>query len=142
MDLSLLIRSFSVSVYPILNLSVRSFFDTIYAANPLGITSVSEPVYTVLKKTVLSFEQSFYKQGVLIGMLFFIILGLNLIEKRFWCKYLCPLGAFLGILSRYSLLRRSVGEGCTSCGVCATVCQGNAQPEAKEHCRITMSCLP
>ena len=45
---------------------------------------------------MLSFDQSLYRQGVLIGILFLLVLGLNLLEKRFWCKYLCPLGAFLG----------------------------------------------
>ncbi|HET7317957.1 MAG TPA: 4Fe-4S binding protein, partial [Nitrospirota bacterium] len=118
--LSLLIRSFSVSVYPLFNYGVRSAFDAVYAVNPAGIAGVSEPVYAVLKKTILSFEQSFYNQGFFIGAIFFIVIGLNFIEKRFWCKYLCPLGALLGILSRFSLLKRSVSEGCTSCGVCAT----------------------
>jgi MauM/NapG family ferredoxin protein len=138
--LSLLIRSFSVSVYPLFNYSIRSAFDTIYASNPAGIVAISEPMYTALKKTVLSFDQSFYRQGVLIGVVFFIIIGLNLVEKRFWCKYLCPLGAFLGILSRFSFLKRSVSEGCTSCGVCATACQGNAQPATKGQWRDT-ECL-
>jgi MauM/NapG family ferredoxin protein len=138
--LSLLIRSMSVSVWPAFNYSVRSFFDTIYSVNPLGLAAVTEPVYSVLKKTVLSFEQSTYRQTVLIGGLFFAVLALNLIEKRFWCKYLCPLGAFLGLLSRWSLLRRSVSEDCTSCGACATVCQGNASPEAGENWRDT-ECL-
>jgi polyferredoxin len=138
--LSLLIRSFSVSVYPLFNYSIRSAFDAIYAANPFGIAGISEIVYTVLKKTVLSFEQSFYSQGVFIGTLFFIVIGLNFIEKRFWCKYLCPLGAFLGILSRWSLLKRSTSEDCTSCGACAAGCQGNAHPDAKEHWRDT-ECL-
>ncbi len=138
--LSLLIRSFSVSVYPLFNYSIRSAFDAIYAANPFGIAGVSEMVYTMLKKTVLAFEQSFYNQGVFIGTLFFIVLGLNFVEKRFWCKYLCPLGAFLGILSRWSLLKRSTSEDCTSCGACAAECQGNAHPDAQEHWRDT-ECL-
>jgi polyferredoxin len=130
--LSLLIRSFSISAYPLFNYSVRAFFDTLFIANPLGIAAATEPIYSVLKKTVLTFEQSFYNQHVLIGVIFFIILGLNLIEKRFWCKYLCPLGAFLGLLSRFSILKRSVSEDCTGCGACATVCQGNAAPDQKE----------
>ncbi|HUJ18819.1 MAG TPA: 4Fe-4S binding protein [Nitrospirota bacterium] len=138
--LSLTVRSFSVSLSPLFNYSVRSLFDEVYSANPLGIAAITEPVYGVLKRTVLSFEQSVYRQSVLIGVLFFIVLALNLVEKRFWCKYLCPLGAFLGLLSRFSLLRRSVSEGCTSCGACATVCQGNASPEAKERWRDT-ECL-
>ena len=138
--LSLLIRSFSVSVFPLFNYGVRSVFDAIFSINPLGAAAITEPVYSVLKKTVLTFEQSSYNQSIFIGLLFFITLGLNFIEKRFWCKYLCPLGAFLGILSRYSLLKLSVSEGCTSCGECATVCQGNAHPHVKERWRGT-ECL-
>ena len=129
--LSLLIRSFSVSIYPLFNYAVRSTFDTIYAVNPAGIAAVSEPVYTVLKKSVLSFNQAFYNQSVFIGVLFLTVLGLNLVEKRFWCRYLCPLGALLGLLSRFSLLKRSVSEGCTECGACAGVCQGASTPDIK-----------
>ncbi len=138
--LSLLIRSFSVSIYPLFNYGVRSAFDALYSSNPLGIAAFSEILYAGFKKTVLSFEQSFYHQGVFIGTLFFVIIGLNFIEKRFWCRYLCPLGAFLGLLSRFSLLKRSTSEDCTSCGVCAADCQGNARPEAKELWRDT-ECL-
>lgn len=138
--ISLLIRSFSLSIYPLFNFGTRAVFDSIYAVDPVGITVVTEPVYSGLKHTVLSFNQSFYLQGVFIGFLFLGILGLNLVEKRFWCKYLCPLGAFLGLLSRFSILKRSVSEGCTACGTCATVCQGNAQPDMKEAWRDT-ECL-
>ena len=129
--ISLLIRSFSLNVYPLFNYAVRSTFDTIYSVNPLGMAAVSEPVYTLLKKSVLSFNQAIYNQSVFIGMLFLVVLSLNLVEKRFWCRYLCPLGALLGLMSRFSLLKRSVSEGCTECGACATVCQGNAVPDQK-----------
>jgi polyferredoxin len=129
--ISLLIRSFSLSIYPLFNYAVRSAFDTIYAVSPAGIAAVSEPVYTVLKKSVLSFNQSYYNQSVFIGVLFLTVLGLNLVEKRFWCRYLCPLGALLGLLSRFSILKRSVSEGCTECGACAGVCQGASTPDVK-----------
>jgi polyferredoxin len=135
--LSLLIRSLSVSIYPLLNYSTRAVFDSIYSSDIKGIVNVSEPIYSVLKKTVLSFQQPFYVQSAFIGVLFLLILGLNLIEKRFWCRYLCPLGAFLGIISRFSFLKRSVSEGCTSCSACANVCQGNASPDKKEEWRDT-----
>ncbi len=138
--LSLLIRSFSISVYPLFNYGVRASFDSLYNTNLSGITAVSEPIFTFLKKTVLSFEQSFYNQNVLIGAIFFIVLGLNLMEKRFWCKYLCPLGALLGLLSRFSLLKRSVSEDCTECGACGRVCQGNASPDQKGKWKDT-ECL-
>ncbi|HET6513991.1 MAG TPA: 4Fe-4S binding protein [Thermodesulfovibrionales bacterium] len=138
--LSLLIRSFSISVYPLFNYGTRAFFDGVYNSDVKGLVRVSESAYSLIKKTVLSFQQPFYKQNLFIGVIFLAILGLNLIEKRFWCRYLCPLGAFLGILSRSSLLKRSVSEGCNSCGVCATVCQGNAMPDRKEKWRMS-ECL-
>ena len=53
--LSLLIRSFSISVYPLFNYGVRAAFDSLYNTNLSGITAVSEPVFTFPKKTVLSF---------------------------------------------------------------------------------------
>jgi polyferredoxin/Pyruvate/2-oxoacid:ferredoxin oxidoreductase delta subunit len=129
--ISLLIRSFSLSVYPLFNYAVRSTFDTIYSVNPLDMAAASEPVYTLLKKSVLSFNQAIYNQSVFIGVLFLAVLGLNQVEKRFWCRYLCPLGALLGLMSRFSLLKRTVSEGCSECGACAMVCQGNAVPDQK-----------
>ncbi len=127
--LSVLIRSFSISISPLFNYGVRAFFDSLYDLNIRGVVDVSEFLYALLKKSVLSFQQPFYRQGVFIGLLFLGILALNLVEKRFWCRYLCPLGALLGILSRFSLLKRSVSEGCTECGACARACQEKASPD-------------
>jgi len=138
--ISLLIRSLSLSIYPLFNYSVRALFDGIYTLNPPVVVDLSESVYSFLKKGILSFEQPFFRQGAFIGLLFLLVLGLNLIERRFWCRYLCPLGAFLGILSRYSLLSRSVSEGCDSCGACETLCQGGSSPSGKEAWRKT-ECL-
>jgi polyferredoxin len=124
--LSLLIRSFSLSLYPLFNYSIRALFDTLYQLNPPVLVDLSEALYSLLKKGLLSFQQPHFHQGVFLGTIFLLVLGLNLVEKRFWCRYLCPLGALLGILSRYALLTRSASEGCTSCGACVPDCQGGA----------------
>jgi polyferredoxin len=138
--ISLLIRSFSLSIFPLLNHGIRSLFDSIYDANIPGIVNLSEPVYGFLKGHLLSFREPYYLQAILIGSLFIAILSLNFLERRFWCKYLCPLGALLGLLSRYSLLKREASEGCTSCGICASHCQGGALPEKNEVWKNT-ECL-
>jgi polyferredoxin len=135
--ISLLIRSLSVSIYPAFHYAVTSVFDAIYKSDIKGITALSEFIYSGLKKSVLSFQQPFYNQAIFIGSIFLFILGLNLVEKRFWCRYVCPLGAMLGLLSKFSILKRSVSEGCTSCGACANACQGNANPDKKEEWRNT-----
>jgi ferredoxin len=138
--ISLLIRSFSLSIFPLLNHGIRSLFDSIYNANIPGIVNISEPVYGFLKGHLLSFREPYYLQAILIGALFIAILSLNILERRFWCKYLCPLGALLGLLSRYSLLKREVSEGCTSCGICTSHCQGGALPEKNDVWKST-ECL-
>lgn len=138
--ISLLIRSFSLSAYPLFNFSVRALFDLVYELNPEGIVGVSEGIYSFLKKFILSFQQPYFNQQIFIGTLFLAILGLNLVERRFWCRYLCPLGALLGLLSRFSILKRTVSEGCTECGMCASECQANALPDKKGMWRDT-ECL-
>ena len=119
------------------NYGVRAAFDTLYSVSPSGISVASEPVYSILKKTVLSFNQPFYNQGVFIGSCS-RALGLNLVEKRSWCKYLAP--SVPRYPSRFSFLKRTVSEGCTECGACSSVCQGNAAPDEKEKWKDT-ECL-
>ncbi len=47
----------------------------------------------------------------------------SLLYERFFCKYLCPAGALLGLFSRVSVLRISRNAGaCTSCGACDKAC--------------------
>jgi polyferredoxin len=143
--LSLLIRSLSLGVYPSFNYSIRAVFDAIYDYGVRGIVDVSEYLYTLLKQGVLSFQQPHFRQSSFISLILLVILALNLYEKRFWCRNLCPLGALLGILSRYSILKRSVSEGCNECGACSAVCQGNASPDKKgqwksSECLYCWSC--
>ncbi|MCX7793543.1 MAG: 4Fe-4S binding protein [Thermodesulfovibrionales bacterium] len=130
--LSILIRSLSISIYPAFNYGIRAFFDFIYSLNIKGIVELSELIYSGLKNTVLSFEQPFYRQGLFIGIIFLAIMGLNFFERRVWCRYLCPLGALLGIFARYSMLKRSISEDCNSCGVCERNCPSASIKSSKE----------
>lgn len=51
-----------------------------------------------------------------------IILGLNLVVRRFWCRYLCPLGALVALLSKISWLKRYVAGSCPDCEQCIREC--------------------
>lgn len=126
--ISLLIRSLAVGIYPAFSYAISAFFDTIYLWQIGGVSAVAEWFYGILRDTVLPFQQPIFSQAGLIGTLFIAILALNFYERRFWCRYLCPLGALLGLLARWSLLSREVAEGCNHCGACGQHCPGGAEP--------------
>ena len=81
----------------------------------------------------------------LIGLLFAGFLLLNLWVPRFFCRAICPLGALLGIFSRFALFRIHRDEGtCTGCNLCSKGCEGAAEPEARvrlSECMVCMNCL-
>lgn len=63
--------------------------------------------------------------GIGVGILIVSLLG-SMLYDRFFCKYLCPTGAFLGLFSRASLLRlRRDPEACVDCGACDKACPMN-----------------
>lgn len=127
--IALLIRSISIGIEPAFNNAIRSFFDAFYNMDVPLITTASEAVYNIFKKTVLAFKQPVFRQEVFIAAIFLGILALNLVSRRFWCNNICPLGALLGILSRFSLLKRFVSAKCNECGACGKVCHGRAVPD-------------
>jgi len=54
------------------------------------------------------------------------ILLLNRLQRRFWCRSLCPLGALLGLAARFSPWQRRVGAACDHDGRCRRVCETGA----------------
>lgn len=56
----------------------------------------------------------------------FVILGLvlaSIVVQNFWCRYLCPYGALLGLSALFSPLRITRNQNnCTDCAKCAKAC--------------------
>jgi ferredoxin len=86
-----------------------------------------------------------YKGSLMIGWMMLVLLGMNLWIPRFFCRVLCPLGALLGSLSRFSLWRidRDV-QKCTDCDLCLRGCEGAADPHLllrQSECFVCMNCI-
>lgn len=127
--ISLAIRSFSLALGPAAELGLRGLFDALYRTEIGAVQTVSEPVYGLAKQSVLSFEQPAFRQAELIGAIALLVLALNLLRPRFFCRFVCPLGAMLGLVGRASLLRLRVSGECNNCGLCQTRCPGGADPQ-------------
>jgi ferredoxin len=94
---------------------------------------VTEPIYEVLRRHVLAASQPHFYGTFLIALIFFAILLLNLYRARFWCRYICPLGALLGVAAKNPIVRlKRNDEICNDCRLCVTDCQGGANPDIAE----------
>jgi polyferredoxin/Pyruvate/2-oxoacid:ferredoxin oxidoreductase delta subunit len=104
---------------------------------------------SAVRGRVLPLYQPHYAQGIALFVLFLAVVLLDVFADRFWCRYLCPLGALLGLVAKLQVVRPLVGEGCTECGACVRACRLDAiRQEAPAHpvvatseCTMCLDCL-
>ena len=64
--------------------------------------------------------------------------GLSLTKGRLYCNMFCPVGTFLGLISKISLFRIKFNEtACTRCGRCAMRCKSSCIDFLKPHVDIS-----
>ena len=80
---------------------------------------------------------------IVIGILFL----LSIIFRNFWCRYLCPYGAFLGFISLFSpnKIKRNT-QSCINCNLCAKACPSfikvdKVKTVISDECTTCMSCV-
>jgi polyferredoxin len=148
---SFLFRSLATAVYPAINSALVAFFTWTYNADPgvgkVRLSLVTEPVYAFLRGHFLAMQQPYYWGSLLIGTIFIAVVALNFFRARFWCRYVCPLGALLGVVGKNPLVRlHKRTESCTNCRLCLVDCQGgaNANPVAEwraSECFYCCNCI-
>jgi len=95
---------------------------------------------------LLSLRPPHFEQAFLLGLILAVLLALNLYATRFWCRALCPLGALLGAMSRWSILGlEKRAEKCGDCNRCLLDCQGGDDPLPgarwrKAECHLCLNC--
>jgi len=128
----LLFRSVALAVMPGIGAGLRSVFDAMAASDikPLNLLSYSVEIFLA---PFFGYSVQAFQTAWVMGIIFLVILFLNRIRNRFWCRTLCPLGALLGVFSRASLLKlEKYPEKCTNCNLCTKHCQGAASPHPKQ----------
>jgi MauM/NapG family ferredoxin protein len=143
--ITLFTRTMTTAILPALNQAVTAVERTLY---PIAfMRPVINWVERVLRGPVLPVLQPFFSGGVFIFLLFLGILALNALTDRFWCRYLCPLGGLLGLISKVSLLRPAVRPACNRCGHCVRDCRldaidtGAGYEIIPSECTVCLDCL-
>ena len=93
----------------------------------------------------LSAHPRFYGEAGVIGAVFLGAVLLNLHTPRFYCRFVCPLGALFGVMSRNVLWRIGKQHAeCRECHLCRAHCEGACEPSARiriAECLLCMNCL-
>ncbi len=114
--LSLLHRSVNLALLPLVDDS------------PIGLTGT----------------ERWYDGAWLIGVIFLTAVGLNLRVPRFYCRFICPLGALFALAARNALWRIGKKEAeCIDCRVCEKNCEGACAPASTirvHECVLCMNC--
>lgn len=75
----------------------------------------------------------FFGKLAIEGVLILLILCLELLTRRFFCRSFCPLGALLALVGKPRRLQVSLDrEVCNQCGICDRVCPMGIRPSIGE----------
>lgn len=101
-----------------------------------SVTAVVPPLEPFCPyKTLFHFEL----ESALAWSVFIITIVGSLLVERFWCKYLCPMGAILALFNKISPIRVHTGTACLDCGQCGSTC-GMGIEERPENVR-SLECI-
>lgn len=135
--ISLITRFAALVIYPVVVFCINIF------------SSIVRPIADLLGLYKLSYfqlRQPVFETNIFVFLMVGTIFSLGMLCPRFWCRYLCPSGAFIGIFSRRSLVRRRVNaEKCVDCGLCQKNCPNDAigkdaRGTRHEECLVCLKC--
>jgi polyferredoxin len=118
-------------------------------ADPFLSDSLGKLTEADFRGTLLPFEQKHYLLAAVPAIVFGLLMLLEIVAQRFWCRYVCPLGGMLGLVGRFSPMSRVPVKQCRNCpaGVsCTATCRMDAfsSPSGRfqaEACTMCMDCV-
>lgn len=137
-------RSFSMALWPGLDSLVTAGESALFKIHWLQNTVGT--IDSFLRPALLPYQAKAATAGWLFLGGLVLIIGLNGLAERFWCRYLCPLGGLMGLLAKVGLIKRQVLPICTNCNACARVCPTGTVDKTKGYlsdpaeCTLCMDC--
>ncbi|TET94019.1 MAG: 4Fe-4S binding protein [Candidatus Zixiibacteriota bacterium] len=144
--LALLARSIGSVVLPMVHAGASGLLGWVKSFGITPVSSSAQAIYDIIAALLLPFRMVHFHAILTIGFLFAVVLVLNRIFTRFWCRAICPLGAMLGIFSRFAIFGLQKNEStCDKCHQCLLSCQGADNPDVgsvwrQSECHLCLNC--
>lgn len=121
------------------------FYTVFFTMNEFALKAFLDSPYNIVAdiKMYYFFAKISQFSLIVIG----VLVLLSILLRNFWCRYLCPYGALLGIVSLFSpnKIKRNA-EACIDCKLCTKVCPSNIKIHKmksviSDECTSCMSCI-
>ncbi len=102
-----------------------------HLVRPVAIGMNNALVFSLEKLDVYSIQPADLKRVAPFSLLFAVtvfavVLWMSLVHGRLFCNTVCPVGTFLGFLSRFSIFKIKFNRSqCINCKACEKVCKAN-----------------
>jgi ferredoxin len=143
--LSITVRSLTLVVYPLFSVVISGALGALVRWDIPIVGPSADAALSAMKATILPFHQGYF---FLVGLSLILLAGiiaLEAVRPRFWCRYLCPLGALLSLIAGVSFLKRKPTALCPGCEKCREVCDTDAFSKdgvfQKGECILTEDCV-
>ena len=140
------VRSIGLGVVPAAQYLGGRGLGTVASIPARPVQGAADHTQDFLAHAVWQSHQFYFHQTWFIVFLLVAVLFANRFIPRFWCRVLCPLGAFLGVFARFSLFGMTKDHAkCTDCNLCLVNCQGADSPQGgvkwrQDECHMCMNC--
>jgi len=127
----------TVVILPVLDLPLRTLVNGLDAR--FYQTGWWPPVMDSYALYFTPYQNPVYTDTTIFMLLAATIIALELVQKRFWCRYICPLGAMLRLTYRSHPLKRRIRPDCAYCLKCEVSCNFGGTLET--DCLYCMECI-
>ena len=139
----ILILFLFMAAFPSLAVSLQTgFLDPI----PLVTRSFNLLLLPIIDRAanLVSVTARFYEGAWRILAIFLTAVLLNIVIPRFYCRFICPLGALFAIISRFAIWRIGKTQSeCSNCLLCDKACEGACEPSGSiriSECVLCFNC--
>jgi NAD-dependent dihydropyrimidine dehydrogenase PreA subunit len=134
--------------YPLRSLKYLILFYFVYSIWTMDVAALRHFIYSPYYKVADIKMYLFFANITSFALWTIVILMvLSVVVKNFWCRYLCPYGALLGVFSFFSPLKITRNaETCIDCKLCTKACPANIKVHKvgrvwSDECMSCMMCV-
>ena len=134
--------------YPLRSLKYLLLFFFLYSITSMDVTDLAAFIYSPYNR-MADVKMYLFFAGVSAFAFWSIavLMGLSLVIKNFWCRFLCPYGALLGVASLLSPIKITRTKvSCIDCELCTRACPSaiNVHTAARvwsDECTSCLACV-